>query len=84
MTDESIIDPKENEYCCSCRVGNVRLNRWTDELRHPKSHQHCDICFDTDFGSRCGSVGGYGDAVDIMRHMVQLEHLRNKRMERES
>jgi len=43
------------------------------------SFQHCDLCYETDFGSRCGRrFSGYGDAMDIMRHMTQLEHIRRR------
>lgn len=74
------IAPTEDESCCSCHTDNVRLYKWTDELRSQKTHQHCDLCYETEFGRRCGDkFSGYGDAMDIMRHMVQLEHIRNKR-----
>jgi len=77
------IDPTEDEACCCCDTDNVKLYKWTDELRAPSTHQHCELCYDTDFGSRCRRVGSsYGDAMDIMRHITQLEHIRRREHEK--
>lgn len=85
MSEPIIIQPTEDESCCSCHTDNVLLHKWTDEvpvvpgINERKTHQHCDLCYETDFGSRCGRrFSGYGDAMDIMRHMTQLEHIRRR------
>lgn len=72
------IQPTEDESCCSCHTDNVLLYRWTDDdhFRAVKTHQHCDLCYETDFGSRCQQkYSGYGDAMDVMRHITQVAHI---------
>jgi hypothetical protein len=54
----------------------VMLHKWkgNDALKEG-DHQHCDLCYETEFGRRCMTHGGYGDAMDIMRHITQLAHI---------
>lgn len=77
MNDVEIIEPTEDESCCSCRTDNVRLYKWTGNAALKEGdHQHCDLCYETEFGRRCNCRHtGYGDAMDVMRHMVQLAHI---------
>jgi hypothetical protein len=82
MRDVIEIAPTEDESCCSCSTSNVRLHRWTDDdpFRTLQTHQHCDLCYETDFGSRCSMKhSGYGDAMDIMRHITQVAHIMARR-----
>lgn len=77
MRDVEIIEPTEDESCCSCHARNILLHKWKGIAALKElDHQHCELCWATDFGSRCKlKTSGYGDAMDIMRHMVQLAHI---------
>jgi hypothetical protein len=72
------VNPSNDEPCCCCGASEVLLHVIEPEpFLSRERHQHCDFCYETFAGSRCGSKEDFSSyqTKELMLHICAVANV---------